>query len=251
MSKLLFDVSGRRVLITGGAVHIGRGLVDLFADADAHVGVAYCSHAEEARALAEAWRAKGRKVEAFPMDVRCEDSVRAGFLAMDRAFGGLDVLINNAGIFSLRPQAELTVEEWDRIHQVNLRGVFLCVREALQRMEGGAIVNIASINGLHPGMGPIAHYDASKGGVVAYTRSLALELAPRHIRVNAIAPGLTDSDELRTGAPELVAQVTQRSPLKTLVHPRDIAAAALYLSSPASACVTGTTLVVDGGYLLT
>ena len=116
---------------------------------------------------------------------------------------------------------------------------------------GGAIINISSINALHPGFGKTAHYDASKGAVTAYTKSLAAELAASRIRVNAIAPGLIDSDALREHFPELVTMVEQRTPLQQLGTAEDVAHSVVFLASRAASHITGMTMVVDGGYLLT
>ncbi len=248
----LFSLAGCRALVTGGAVHIGRGIVKALVRSGARVGVAYCSHGGDAAELAAKMRAEGGVAETIPLDVRDAASVRNGFEAMDRVFGGIDLLVNNAGIFSLASQAELSEQGWDEVFAVTLRGVFLCCREAARRLpEGGAIVNIASINALHPGFGQTAHYDAAKGGVAAYTRSLAAELAPQGVRVNAVAPGLTDSAELRQYAGDLARKVETRTPLQKLATPENIGAAVLFLASAAASHITGQMLVVDGGYLLT
>ncbi len=247
-----FRLDNKVALVTGGAVNIGRGIALGLADAGAKVAVAYHSHQDEAKALSSeiGW---GRALP-FTLDASKESSVRSAMEAVVNHFGGLDILVNNAGIFSLSPQSELSVAEWDRIFQVNVRGLFLCSREAARIMrgrDGAAIINIASINGFHPGFGNTAHYDASKGAVIAYTRSLASELAPQGIRVNGIAPGLVDSPLLREHAADLASMVEERTPLKCLAEPQDIADAAVYLASPASRHVTGETIIIDGGYLLT
>ncbi len=249
--EALFSLAGQTALVTGGAIHVGRGIAQALSAAGAQVAVAYHDHAAEAADLVAALQHAGGTARAMPLDVGDEASVQAAFAELDRAFGRLNILVNNAGIFSLAQQADLSAAEWDRVCRINLRGPFLCVRAALARMRGGAIINIASINALHPGFGLTAHYDATKGGLAAYTRSLAAELAPRGIRVNAIAPGLVDSPELRAGAAALAAQVTERTPLRKLAQPADIGAAAVFLASPAAAHITGEILVVDGGYLLT
>ena len=121
----------------------------------------------------------------------------------------------------------------------------------MQQRLGGSIINISSINAHHPGFGNTAHYDASKGAVTAYTKSLAAELAPSRIRVNAIAPGLIDSEGLREHFPDLATMVEQRTPLHQLGTAEDVAHSAVFLASRAAAHITGTTILVDGGYLLT
>jgi len=246
-----FSLKDRTALVTGGAVNIGRGIVEVLIEAGAQVGIGYHSHGEDARALAESL---GEMAHAVAIDVCSEDSITTAIADVEARFGGLDILVNNAGIFSLLPQSDLSAEEWDRIFQVNSRGVFLSSKigaSAMRKRGGGAIVNIASINGFHPGFGNTAHYDASKGAVVAYTRSLAAELAPDGIRVNGIAPGLVDSPGLREFFPDLATMVEERTPSKKLTTAKDVAQTVVFLASSAAQQVTGETLVVDGGYLLT
>ncbi len=246
-----FSLEGRTALVTGGAVNIGRGIVEAFHGAGARVAVGYHSHEEDARDVASSL---GGNAHAVSIDVCSETSIEAAIAEVESRFGGLDILVNNAGIFSLLPQSELSTEEWDKIFKVNTRGVFLGAKAgaaAMRKRGGGAIVNIASINGFHPGFGNTAHYDASKGAVVAYTRSLAAELAPDKIRVNGVAPGLVDSEGLREFFPDLATMVEERTPSKTLTTAKDVAQTVVFLASPAAQQMTGETLVVDGGYLLT
>lgn len=246
------DLSGKRALITGGGVNIGAGIAAVLAAAGAEVLLLYRKSAAEAEKTAEAIRARGGAVRLFQGDITQEDTVSALF--RDLQAEGLipDMVINNAGIFSVAPQTELPASEWDRIFSVNVRGLFLCCREAARIMpQNSSIINIASINSFHPGFGNTAHYDASKGAVAAYTRSLAAELAPRGIRVNAVAPGLVDSPGLRAANGELAAAVADRTPLKRLTLPEDVGNAVLFLGSEMAAQITGIALVVDGGYLLT
>lgn len=246
-----FSLEGRVALVTGGAVNIGRGIVQGLIEAGAVVGIGYHSHEEDAKALAAEL---GEQASAVPLDVCSPDSIDEAIAYVESLYGGLDILVNNAGIFSLMPQSELPMEEWDRIFQVNARGVFLggkAAAGAMRKRGGGSIINIASINGFHPGFGNTAHYDASKGAVVAYTRSLAAELAPDKIRVNGIAPGLVDSEGLREHFDDLAQMVEDRTPLKQLTTREHVAHSAVFLASPASGQMTGETLIVDGGYLLT
>jgi 2-deoxy-D-gluconate 3-dehydrogenase len=182
-------------------------------------------------------------------------------------FGQVDILVNNAGIFPFAPALEITKELWDRVLGVNLKGAFFCAQAAARQMaqagRGGRIINIASIDALHP-TGALTHYDASKGGVVMMTKALAKEFGPHGITVNAIAPGsiTTPGAAAATGAssPEstgasgggedLMAAFLARIPLGRMGQPDDIAIAVLFLASDAASYITGSLLVVDGGYLL-
>jgi NAD(P)-dependent dehydrogenase (short-subunit alcohol dehydrogenase family) len=169
--------------------------------------------------------------------------------------GTIDVLVNNAGIYPSRPIAETSVEEWDRVMAVNLRGPFLCTREAARIMrargKGGAVVNLSSMAAFHPCFPGMAQYCASKGGLVMLTRSAALELAPDGIRVNAVCPGGVETEGTRENlAAGLRDVLTPRIPLGRVALPEDVAGAVVFLAGPAARYVTGATLVVDGGYLL-
>jgi NAD(P)-dependent dehydrogenase (short-subunit alcohol dehydrogenase family) len=251
----LFDLSGQVAIVTGGAVNIGRGIVRKLSAAGADVVISYNCSAEPAEDLAAELEAAGGKVLTTCANVRNPEQVRDMVDGAIEAFDRLDILVNNAGIFTVAPQTELTIEDWDAVVDTNLKGLFLCTRAAARHMiargEGGSIINVASINGAHPGFGGTAHYDASKGGVIAYTRSLADELAPHGIRVNAVGPGLIDSPGLRAHAGDLAERVEKRMPLKRLGAPDDVGNAVLFLASRAADWITGQTLFVDGGYLLT
>ncbi len=251
----LFDLSGQVAIVTGGAVNIGRGIVRRLASAGSDVVIAYHSSAAPAQKLAGEIEAAGGRALTVHVDVRQDEHARRMVQATVERFGRVDVLVNNAGIFTVSPQVELRDADWDAVFDTNLKGMFFCTRAVVKQMiaqgGGGCIVNIASINGVHPGFGGTAHYDASKGGVIAYTKALAAELAPHRIRVNAIGPGLIDSPGLRANAPDLAEMVEQRTPLKRLGTPEDVGNAALFLASRAADWITGQTLFVDGGYLLT
>jgi NAD(P)-dependent dehydrogenase (short-subunit alcohol dehydrogenase family) len=176
-------------------------------------------------------------------------------------------MVNNSGVFSMYPQKDLEAAEWDRLFSINVRGLYLCSKAAAKHMSlndktgtggyRGSIINMASINALHPGFGFTAHYDATKGAVYSYTRSLAAELGPEGIRVNAVAPGLVDSEGLRNEAGPLAEMVEGRNPLRTadgetrLVSGSDVADAVVFLASAMASSLTGETIVVDRGYLLT
>jgi NAD(P)-dependent dehydrogenase (short-subunit alcohol dehydrogenase family) len=252
--RKLFDLTGQVAVVTGGAVAIGRGITRKLSAAGANVVIAYNCSADPAAELASEVEEAGGGVLTVCVDVRDPEQVDCLVDETIGTFGRLDMLVNNAGVFTVAPQTELSLDDWDVVMDTNLKGLFLCTRAAARQMMaqgGGRIVNIASINGVHPGFGGTAHYDASKGGVIAYTKALADELAPHRIRVNAIGPGLIDAPGLRANAAELAEMVEERMPLKRLGTPDDIGNAVLFLVSQASDWITGQTLFVDGGYLLT
>ena len=251
----LFNLGGQVAVVTGGAVNIGRGIVRKLAAAGAGVVIAYNSSAAPAEQLAREIEGQGGRALPVCVDVRNKGQVYQLVQTAVEHFGRVDILVNNAGVFTVAPQVKLPVGEWDAVFDTNLKGLFLCTRAVVAQMivqgDGGRIISIASINGVHPGFGGTAHYDASKGGVIAYTRSLAAELAQHRIRVNAVGPGLIDSPGLRASAGDLAEMVEARTPLKRLGTPDDVGNAVLFLSSSASDWITGQTLFVDGGYLLT
>ncbi len=250
----LFGLEGKVALVTGGGSGIGRGAADRLAAAGAAVAIADIDAARLDRAAAQ-MRAAGHPAFATAVDVSQEGSVRTMVERTLERFGRLDVLVNNAGIYPTSPIAEMTAAEWDRVMAVNLRGPFLCTREAARAMRrggrGGAIINVSSIESMHPSFVGMAHYGASKGGLNMLTRSAALEFAPDGICVNAICPGGVETEGTR---PALEAGLREtlvpRIPLGRVAVPEDIAGAVVFLAGRAARYITGTTLVVDGGYLI-
>ena len=234
MVKLL---SGKSAVVTGAARGIGRACAELFEAAGARV----------ARIDIDA----GEGI--IQADVSREAEVERALEEASRRLGGIDVLVNNAGIAIRGPALELAAADWERVLAVNLTGLFLCSRVAARRMRarGGAIVNLASVMGLSGGIFPNSAYQASKGAVVNLTRALALEFAEYAIRVNAVAPTYVRTDLTRPifENPEALAAVMRHAPLGVLPEVGDIAAAVLFLASPAARCITGVTLPVDSGYL--
>jgi 2-deoxy-D-gluconate 3-dehydrogenase len=214
--------------------------------------------ADAAESVAGEIRDGGGTALAVAADVSDEAAVKSMVRACADELGGLDVVVNNAGIFPPCPVLGMETAMFDRVIAVNLRGVFLCTREAAAAMvdqgRGGTIVNVTSIDALHPSMVGLAHYDASKHGVWGFTKNVALELAPHGIRVNAVAPGgvLTPGvEEMGGGSSDAVAAFSARIPEGRMGDPDDIARAVLFLASDLSTYVTGAQLVVDGGVLLT
>ncbi|MCI4363988.1 MAG: SDR family oxidoreductase [Thermoplasmata archaeon] len=258
----LFDLKGHVALVTGGGRGIGEAICLRLAQAGAAVAVV---DMDETTAQRTAGRIAdlGGKAIALQCNVAEPAADRKAVATVVGRLGGLDILVNNAGIFPFSPVTDTAPELWDRVLSVNLGGSFFLAQEAAKAMmnsgKGGSIINIASVDAFRP-TGNLAHYDASKGGLVMLTRSLALELGPKKIRVNAIAPGSIDTPGAQaamgagasSGAKleELLKGFLARIPLGRMGTPDDIACAALFLASPAAAYVTGTTLVVDGGYLV-
>ena len=250
------NLRGKVALITGGASGIGRATALLFARKGAAVSIVDVDEAAGALAAEEVVAGGGRALFVTADVTRAEDCRHAVDTTV-AAFGGLDVLCNNAGIIRRADVLATTEEEWDRVMAVNVKSVFLMSREAIPRLAargGGAIVNIASGWGLKGGPAAAA-YCASKGAVVNLTRAMAIDHAGHGIRVNAVCPGDTDTAMLRHEAGQLgrseaefLAEAAGR-PLGRCGRPEEIARAVLYLATDASSFVTGTTLVVDGGGL--
>ena len=231
------DFSGQVVAITGASRGLGAAAARAFGAAGAQVAVMDID-----------------PTAPFKVDVADEMSVEAAFANLIREHGRVDVLVNNAGIAVRFPATEISIDDWDRVQAVNLKGTFLCSRVAARQMKlqgGGAIVNLASIMGFSGGIFPNASYQASKGGVVNLTRALALEWAVDKIRVNAVAPTFvrTDLTVPVFSNPEVLQAVMRHTPLGALPEPEDIASAIVFLASTSAKFITGVTLPVDSGYL--
>lgn len=256
----LFDLSGRTAVVTGAAMGIGSAVARRLGEAGASVVIAD-RDGDAAERTADELRLRGHDVVTVSADVSDEWDVTALFDTAARWRDGVGILVNNAGIFPTVPVLDMTSEQFDRVLDVNLRGAFLCSRAAARLMrEGGqgSIVNITSIDALHPSMTGLAHYDASKHGLWGFTKNLALELAPYGIRVNAVAPGavatpgVADMNPSGDGpsADEVLDAFLARIPLGRIGEPDDIARTVLFLASDASSYMTGSQVVVDGGVLL-
>ena len=259
-----FDLTGRNAAVTGGAMGIGAGIGAALHRAGAQV-VLIDKDIEAATRTAKALTSGGQNaVQAVYADIRVPEECDGAIAATAEALGSLDVLVNNAGIYPVRSLDEVTPDLFDSVLRTNLWSVLYTSRAAARMMadkpEGGSIINVASLEGIKPSMLGLSMYGASKGGVVALTKHLALELAPRKIRVNAIAPGaivtegsakMTEtSDMTEEERQQMLAAFEAKVPLGRLGQPHDLGGAATFLASRASAYITGALLQVDGGLLL-
>jgi len=258
----LFDLSGKGAIVTGGAVGIGKSIALRLAEAGAGVTIADMN-LDVAVQTVEEIRRSGGKAKAVKTDVNNVTDAKKAVQKTVEAFGRLDILVNNAAVYPPSLILDMSQEIWDKVLDTNLRGVFItsqaAAREMIDKGHGGKVINIASVEGLHPAP-YLGHYDSSKGGVIMLTKAMALEWAPHGILVNTIAPGGIETpglDDLLshfTSPDGDVAETKQyhvsRTPLGRMGEPDDIARVALFLASGAAAYMTGSLLVVDGGFLL-
>jgi glucose 1-dehydrogenase len=246
-------LEGRRTLITGASSGIGKATALRFGAEGAAVCVNYYSTQEKpaADAVCTQIDASGGRAFGCQADVGDEQQVTAMVAAVVERFGGIDVLVNNAGIEKQVPTLEMPLDLWDAVLRTNLTGAFLCLREAGKHMaaaRSGVIVNMSSVHEFIPWPG-FAHYCASKGGMKLLTQTVARELAPLGIRCVDVAPGAvaTPINDFVLDDPEAKHMVEEEIPLGHFGQPEDIAAAVAWVASDQASYVTGTTLVVDGG----
>ncbi|MBI4181943.1 MAG: 3-oxoacyl-ACP reductase FabG [Candidatus Aenigmarchaeota archaeon] len=241
-------LQGKIALVTGASGGIGRAISLACAREGAAVGVHCCARTQEGRQVVREIQSLGQRAACFPADVAREAAVRAMVRRVVKEFGGLDILVNNAGIYPRTSLGKLTLAAWRKVMDVNLQGPFLLARESLPhlRKRRGCIINIAS-EVAYGGSRHGAHYGASKAGLVGLTVSLARELAPLGIRVNAVAPGPVNTPLLGDDTPAKRQARIARIPLGRLGRPEDIAAAVVFLASEEASFITGHTLAVNGG----
>lgn len=245
-------LKGKTAIITGSGRGIGRAIALAMAAQGANIVVNDVNMESAGEVVAEI-EAMGRQAIAVKADVTSEEQIKQMIETCINRFGKLDILVNNAGIIQTVPVTEIDGKDWDRVMEVNLKGVFLCCKAALAPMKaqhGGKIINIASVAGKRGG-GLLGNscYSASKGGVIAFTKSLARESGPFGINVNAITPAFTDTEMTRSIAPDKKEFIIKMLPLGRVGQPSDIAGAVCFLASSMSDYMTGEIMDVDGGLM--
>ncbi len=245
-------LKGKTAIITGSGRGIGRAIALAMAEQGANIVVNDVNMESAGEVVAEI-EAMGRQAIAVKADVTSEEQIKEMIETCINRFGKLDILVNNAGIIQTLPVTEIDGKDWDRVMEVNLKGVFLCCKAALAPMKaqhGGKIINIASVAGKRGG-GLLGNscYSASKGGVIAFTKSLARESGPFGINVNAITPAFTDTEMTRSIAPDKKEFIIKMLPLGRVGQPSDIAGAVCFLASSMSDYMTGEIMDVDGGLM--
>jgi len=245
-------LAGQAAFVTGAAQGLGAAIAHGLAQAGARVALADIDEAVQAQAAALA--AEGFQTLALRLDVRDEDAFAQAFAEAAAQFGAIDVMVNNAARTPSTPLWDIGAGEWDEVLAVNLRGCFfgcrIAGRHMRERGQGGHILNMASIAGQQASAATGVHYAASKAGILALTRSFAQELAPHRITVNALAPAAVRSPALDALDPPRRQALAASIPLGRFGEANEVAAAAVYLASPAAAFVTGATLDLNGGRLM-
>ena len=243
---------GKRVLVSGSGTGIGPGVALAFARRGADVAFHYGHSQAGARAAVEDARKMGVRAEAFGADFNEVDQVFGLARAAIDFLGGIDVLVNNAGITMNRPFEQVTVEQFDTLYNVNIRAMFFLTQAAAEDMVtrgDGSVINLSSVHAFH-GMTEHSVYAGTKGAIVAFTRELALELAPKGVRVNAIAPGWILVENHYKNSPELDLEAgVYNIPAGFVGEPADIGELAVFLASDASRYIVGQTVVIDGGQM--
>jgi len=259
----LLNLSDKVAIVTGGRVGIGFGIASRLAESGCRVTIVSRNGAKGEEA-AKKLRAEGNAVMSVAADVSIEEEVKRMVKETISEYGHIDILVNNAGIYPQIPLSRMTLSDFKKVCAINMEGVFLCTKYVAERMiarkKGGKIINITSIDALHPSSVGLAHYDASKHGVWGFTKNIALELAPYGISVNAIAPGgimtpgvqkLQSSGGMKQADIKAMQDAfVKKIPMGRLGIPDDVGKVALFLASDMSSYMTGSQIVVDGGVLL-
>jgi 3-oxoacyl-[acyl-carrier protein] reductase len=247
----MFSVSGKVALVTGASQGIGRDTALALSEAGAKVAVA-ARNEEKLAALVQEIAGKGGEAFAVKMDVADPEQVKAGFKAVLEKFGKLDILVNNAAITRDGLALRMKLEDWDAVIRTNLTGAHLCTQQALATMiraRAGRIINIASVVAQMGNAGQ-ANYVAAKGGLIALTKAIAMEIASRNVTVNAVAPGFIETPMTDVLPDKVKEELRTRIPLRRMGSGRDVAAAVVFLASDEAEYITGHVLDVNGGMYL-
>lgn len=242
----------KTVLITGGARGIGKAMSEAFAKEGYNVLINFNKSEKEAKELYSKLSEKNSSVKLFKADVSNREDVENMIDYCVREFGGLDILINNAGISQDKLFTDITDKDWDRMMNINLKGSFYCSQVALKYMiseKKGNIINISSIWGIS-GASCEVHYSITKAGIIGMTKALAKEVGPSNIRVNSIAPGVINTDMLSGYGKEDINVLVEETPLMRLGTPEDIANCAIFLASDKSNFITGQVISLNGGFVI-
>jgi NAD(P)-dependent dehydrogenase (short-subunit alcohol dehydrogenase family) len=250
----MLNLKGKVAVVTGASSGLGVTFAESLAEAGANVELA-ARRLDRLKEVVQQLGVHRVKARPFQCDVSKEEDVKALVDDVVSNFGRLDIIVNNAGVASLSPATEISLDDWNRVVSVNLTGVFLCARTAARQMikqGGGKIINIASIYGAVGDVFPASPYYATKGAVINLTRDLAIEWAPYKVNVNAIAPGFFPSEmtEAIFREPGYMEYITKLTPLGRTGYPDDLKGALVYLASSASDYVTGQTIFIDGGWTI-
>lgn len=259
----LLNLANKTAVVTGGAKGIGKGIVDRLQEAGANVAIADVDDAAAKAAADQLNTKRANSALAIHVDVSSADDVNKMIQETVSKFGGIDIMVNNAGIYPAKPLHEMADEDFKKVLDVNLHGAFLCVKYASEQMiiqgRGGKIINITSIDALHPSMVGLAHYDASKHGLWGFTKNVALELSQHKIWVNAVAPGgittpgvtaLQGPSQPGVDMKAVMDAFMAKIPMHRMGEPDEIGKAVLFLASDMASYMTGSQIVVDGGALL-
>ena len=247
------NFKGKTVLITGASRGIGRECALEFARQGAsNIIIGYNKSEAQALELEAILKEQGVNALALQADIRSKTEVNLMFRRAQAAFGPVHILVNNAGISGFSLFTDITEDMWDEMMDTNIKGMYLCCKEALPDMiseKDGAIVNISSIWG-QVGASCEVHYSASKAAVIGLTKALAKELGPSNVRVNCVAPGVIQTDMLAVVDPQIQEDLKEETPLMKLGTPSDIAKSVCFLCSPAASFITGQVLGVNGGFVI-
>ncbi|MDO5028107.1 MAG: SDR family oxidoreductase [Bacillota bacterium] len=248
---MAFSMKDKKVIITGGGKGIGAGITETFLEEGAKV-VFTGRNEKDGLAFANQMKEKGYEVDFVKADAASEKDTENLFQEANKVLGGIDIVVLNAGYYPESKTRDMTLDQWDEVLNINLRGVFLNTREAMKYLKaGGRIVITSSITGNRVGNSELPHYGAAKAGVNGFMRSVALELAADEITINAVEPGniMTPGMETNLG-PEYIKNQESIIPMASLGDPRDIAYAILFFASDEAKYITGQSIIVDGGQIL-